>query len=94
VYQDCEVFVNPILDQHSGASHQNLIDNIKVNFAVNEDNSYPLFVGGGAGYWKPSHGAYSTFWNINVTVLNEKNATTPVLLNGMNDGPFANIKGV
>src|SRR5690606_12990270 len=30
VYQNCEVFVNPVLDQHSGANHQNLFDNIMV----------------------------------------------------------------
>jgi hypothetical protein len=94
VYQNCEVFVHPILDQHSGANHQNLFDNIKVHLEVNDNNSYPLFEGGGAGYWKPSHGAYSTFWNINVNVLNKKNDTSTILLNGMNDGVFANIIGV
>lgn len=94
VYQNCEVFVKPVLDQHSGANHQNLFDNITVHLSVNEDNSYPLFAGGGAGYWKPSHGAYSTFWNINVQVLNKHNTTSTILLNGMLDGPYANIIGV
>lgn len=94
VYQNCEVFTKPILDQHSGVNHQNLFDNITVHLSANEDNSYPLFAGGGAGYWKPSHGAYSTFWNINVQVKNKHNSNAKVLLNGMNDGPFANIIGV
>ncbi|WP_240911255.1 glycoside hydrolase family protein [Yeosuana marina] len=94
VYTDCEVFVDPILDQHSGANNQNLFDNIKVHFTPNEDRSYPLFEGGGAGYWKPSHGAYSTFWNIQVDVLGGLDYDDPILLNGMKDGPFARIIGV
>lgn len=94
VYQNCEVFTSPVLDQHSGANHQNLFDNITVHLNVNEDNSYPLFAGGGAGYWKPSHGAYSTFWNINVRFLNRLNQTEPFLLNGMEDGAFARVIGV
>ncbi|GAA4951939.1 hypothetical protein GCM10023314_26750 [Algibacter agarivorans] len=94
VYLDCEVFVDPILDQHSGANHQNLFDNIKVHLTPNPDRSYPLFTGGGAGYWKPSHGAYSTFWNIHVDVLEGLGKTEPVLLNGMKDGPYARIIGV
>ncbi|GAL68017.1 hypothetical protein [Jejuia pallidilutea] len=94
VYLDCEIFVEPILDQHSGANHQNLFDNIKVHLAPNADGSYPLFAGGGAGYWKPSHGAYSTFWNIQVNLLTGLELKDPVLLNGMKDGPFARVVGV
>lgn len=94
VYLDCEVFVDPILDQHSGANHQNLFDNIKVHLSPNDDRSYPLFAGGGAGYWKPSHGAFSTFWNIDITLLDGLNIESPVLLNGMDDGPFARVIGV
>ena len=59
----------------------------------NADNTYPLFAGGGAGYWKPSHGAYSTFWNINVHVLDD-NSSNPIELNGMDEGPFARIIGI
>lgn len=94
VYQNCEVFVNPVLDQHSGANHQNLFDNIIVHLNPLENNSYPLFAGGGASYWKPSHGAYSTFWNLKVQVESKLNMHTPLKLNGMNDGPFARIIGV
>tara|TARA_R110002072_G_scaffold69489_3_gene168602 strand:- start:1632 stop:3302 length:1671 start_codon:yes stop_codon:yes gene_type:complete len=94
VYLDCEVFVDPILDQHSGANHQNLFDGIKVHVSPNDDNSYPLFAGGGAGYWKPSHGAFSTFWNIEVNILDGLDSKNPVLLNGMNDGPFVRIVGI
>ena len=94
VYHNCEVFVNPVLDQHSGANHQNLFDNITVHLNPLEDNSYPLFAGGGASYWKPSHGAYSTFWNLNVQVESRLNEAMPLKLNGMNDGPFVRIIGV
>jgi len=94
VYLDCEVFVDPILDQHSGANHQNLFDNIKVHVSPNNDNSYPLFAGGGAGYWKPSHGAFSTFWNIKINILDHLNSEKPIVLNGMKDGPFARVVGV
>jgi len=93
VYENCEIFTDPDLDQHAGANHQNLFDNIKVHFVPNADNTYPLFAGGGASYWKPSHGAYSTFWNINVAVLDD-NSKAPIELNGMEEGPFARIIGI
>ncbi len=93
VYKNCEIFTDPDLDQHAGANHQNLFDNIKVHFEPNSDNTYPLFAGGGAGYWKPSHGAYSTFWNINIDVSGTT-LDTPIELNGMEEGPFARIVGI
>ncbi len=92
VYENCEIFADPDLDQHAGANHQNLFDNIKVHFDADNSNTYPLFAGGGANYWKPSHGAYSTFWNINIEVNGANNF--PIELNGMEDGPFARIIGV
>lgn len=94
VYLNCEVFEAPILDQHSGANHQNLFDNIKVHVTPNKDRTYPLFAGGGAGYWKPSHGAFSTFWNITVNILDGLDSNSPILLNGMKDGPFARVIGI
>ncbi|SHG46207.1 hypothetical protein SAMN05443549_104138 [Flavobacterium fluvii] len=94
VYQNCEVFTNANLDQHAGANHQNLFDNIKVHLSPKEDNSYPLFLAGGADYWKPSHGAFTTFWNINVAVTGKFDTSKPIVLNGMEDGPFARIIGV
>ena len=93
VYENCEIFTDPDLDQHAGANHQNLFDNIKVHLQPNADNTYPLFAGGGASYWKPSHGAYSTFWNINVNVI-ANTASNTIELNGMDEGPFARIIGV
>ncbi|QSB28931.1 hypothetical protein [Flavobacterium sp. CLA17] len=94
VYQNCEVFADPLLDQHSGANHQNLFDHITVHITPESNSSYALFGGGGADYWKPSHGPYSTFWNLNVQVINPEEIQKPVLLYGMKDGPFARIIGV
>ena len=94
VYTNCEIFIDPVLDQHSGANHQNLFDNIKVYISPNADRSYPLFEGGGAGYWKPSHGPFSTFWNINVQFLDGLDSELPIELNGMKDGPFARLVGI
>ncbi|MCD0467136.1 glycoside hydrolase family 55 protein [Flavobacterium sp. ENC] len=94
VYQNCEVFADPVLDQHSGANHQNLFDHITVHITPDTNTAYALFGGGGADYWKPSHGPYSTFWNLNVQVINPEEIQKPVLLYGMKDGPFARIIGV
>ena len=94
VYQNCEIFVEPLLDQHSGANHQNLFDDITVHINPDKNNSYLLFGGGGADYWKPSHGPFSTFWNLNVQVEKPVDSAKPVLLYGMKDGPFARIIGV
>jgi hypothetical protein len=94
VYQDCEIFADALLDQHSGANHQNLFDHITVHITPDKNNSYYLFGGGGADYWKPSHGPFSTFWNLNVLADKPAKITKPVLLYGMKDGPFARIIGV
>jgi hypothetical protein len=94
VYQNCEIFTDPLLDQHSGANHQNLFDNITVHLNADKNNSYALFGGGGAEYWKPSHAPFSTFWNLNIKVKNADKISNPVLLYGMKDGPFARIIGV
>lgn len=94
VYQNCEIFTDALLDQHSGANHQNLFDQITVHLQTDKNNSYYLFGGGGADYWKPSHAPFSTFWNLNVKVDNPTEITKPILLYGMKDGPFARIIGV
>jgi hypothetical protein len=95
VYRNSEVLQKPVLDQHSGVNHQNLFDNIVVHVTLAPDQQqYPLFAGGGAGYWKPSHAAYNSFYNIHVDFSNGQNLTKPLLLNGMKDGPLARILGV
>jgi hypothetical protein len=94
VYTGCELLTEPVLDQHSGANHQNLFDNIRVNVSLDGEESYPLFKGGGAGYWKPSHGAFNTFWNIQIDFEDGLASYTKVVLDGMENGPFARIIGV
>ncbi|WP_299313174.1 hypothetical protein [uncultured Aquimarina sp.] len=94
IYHNCEVFKNPVLDQHSGVNHQNLFDLITVHLGIIGDSSYPLFAGGGAGYWKPSHASYSTFWNIKINFLNALEYKKLMKLGGMKDGPNARLIGV
>jgi hypothetical protein len=97
VYLDAFVAVDPILDQHSGANHQNLFDRTRVEVdlgGASPSTRYPLFEGGGAGYWKPSHGNYTTFWNTVVVFSNGAANDGPILLNGMEDGPNARVVGV
>tara|TARA_B100000809_G_scaffold63492_3_gene60213 strand:- start:12602 stop:14314 length:1713 start_codon:yes stop_codon:yes gene_type:complete len=95
VYKDCKVYQDPILDQHSGANHQNLFDQIEVWVTLDENKfEYPLFGGGGASYWKPSHGAFSTFWNIRVNFTNYHDNDKVVTINGMKDGAAVRLIGV
>ena len=97
VYLDAFVKLDPILDQHSGANHQNLFDHTRVEIDLGtrpDSSSYPLFKGGGAGYWKPSHGNFSTFWNTEVVFSNGAANPAPILLDGMKDGPNARVVGV
>ena len=85
VYRDSDVVGRALLDQHSGANHQNLFDNIRVTLRPEaEQSEINFFDGGGAGYWKPSHGRYSTFHNIHVNV--ERGPDGPITLTGPQDG--------
>ncbi|MDO6607452.1 glycosyl hydrolase family 28-related protein [Saccharophagus degradans] len=100
VYTHSEIYSRPILDQHSGANHQNLFDNLQMYIELNEQelasNSYALFKTGGAKYWWPAHGAGSSFWNIQITFENGVSniSNTPIKLYGVKDGPGANLVGV
>lgn len=95
IYKDCQVYTEPILDQHSGANHQNLFDNIQLWITLPTDTlTYPLFEGGGAGYWYPHHGAFTTFWNVKANFNNGHETANAVLLNGMQTGPSARLIGV
>lgn len=95
VYLDGEILQQPILDQHSGVNHQNLFDNIVAHIELESNQrEYPLFMGGGAPYWKPSHGAYNSYWNIVVKFASGSDNSAPVLLNGMKDGPKARLFGI
>ena len=95
VYANSSVYATPALDQHSGANHQNLFDNITVYLqGVSSENGYPLFQGGGAPYWKPSHGVLSSFWNIRVISRDAPLPNAPLLLKGPADGYGALLFGI
>ena len=94
VYQYCELLQAPLLDQHSGANHQNLFDNITVHIQAGNKARYPLFSGGGAKYWKPSHGKFSTFYNVQVQVSGKHNTAEPFVLSGPQDGIQARLLGI
>ena len=66
VFHNIEILQKPTIDQHCGSNHQNLFDNIKVK--LNEEN-FNLFKHGGAGYWKPTHGMFNTFWNVELDLI-------------------------
>jgi pectate lyase-like protein len=91
VFTDCNVTIYPSLDQHSGANHQNLFDNIKL---VEETPDRSFFYVGGDGYWAPTHGAFSTFWNIEIDYKfpNPNNDTLKV--KGVHNGPSARLVGI
>ncbi|MDA8815495.1 hypothetical protein N9N48_07520, partial [Luminiphilus sp.] len=97
VYHNAEVFVSPVLDQHAGANHQNLFDNVTVHAAAQQGDgtkAIALYDGSGAGYWQPGHGGYNTTWNLNVLVTGGARPDERVTLQGLDEGPMALIVGV
>jgi len=91
VFTHCEVTVAPSLDQHGGANHQNLFDNISI---VEDEPGRTFFYKGGDGYWSPTHGAFSTFWNIAVTFTYPNETNAVIELEGVPNGPSARLVGL
>jgi len=97
VFTDCEVETAPILDQHSGANQQNLFDNIKVyvDDPVHKTYKFGLFKTGGSSLWFPAHGAFSTFYNIDIIFANVPEKTDkPIELFGAKEGVSARLIGI
>lgn len=97
VFQNAVVTKIPVLDQHAGANHQNLFDNITmyVDARRDEDGAYfPIWDGSGAGYWQPGHGRYSTTWNLKVNVRSGADRDEKVTLRGLAEGPDARLVGI
>ena len=97
VYKNATVLNASVLDQHAGANHQNLFDN--VTLYVNAKRRlgqpfYPVWDGSGAGYWQPGHGRLSTTWNLKVIVESGANRDETVALEGLAEGPDAFVIGV
>ncbi|MBD3290592.1 hypothetical protein GF337_17435 [candidate division KSB1 bacterium] len=91
VFTDCDVKVQPTLDQHSGCNFQNLFDNIRI---IDKEPHHSFITAGGAGYWKPTHGAFSTFWNIQNEFDYCHPADKPIKIKGVMDGPSARLVGL
>lgn len=97
VYQRATVLNASVLDQHAGANHQNLFDNITLHVNAKRKNGAPFYSvwdGSGAGYWQPGHGRFNTTWNLNVIVDSGARRDETVLLEGLAEGPDAFILGV
>lgn len=98
VIQRATVLQGAVLDQHAGANHQNLFDNITLYINPKRDELdqpyYPLWDGSGAGYWQPGHGRFNTSWNVRVIVQSEAARDETVELRGLEEGPDAFLVGI
>ena len=97
VYKDAVVYVTPALDQHAGANHQNLYDNVTVHMRATrtEDGPVaPVFDGSGAPYWQPGHGQFNTAWNLRVLITGGAHPGETVTIQGLAEGPSARIVGL
>ncbi|KLE32492.1 hypothetical protein AAW00_13190 [Aurantiacibacter luteus] len=98
VYHRSTGWEQPTLDQHAGANHQNLYDDMTVHVRAaagddGEGSSYELFKAGGAGYWVPGHGRYNTVWNLSVVVESGAAPGETVTLVENSGGPDARLVG-
>lgn len=98
VYANSTVTSTPTLDQHAGANHQNLYDNLTLHVKAKTDKRVEgpmvdLYRAGGAKYWLPGHGAFNTHWNVNL-VFDERTAMEEITILGDSEGPNARIVGM
>ena len=88
----------PVIDQHAGANHQNLFDDMTLYVRATRDEkgvpTYPVWNGSGAGYWEPGHGRYNTTWNLRVLVEGGALPSETVKLTGLSEGPDARLVGI
>ncbi|MEM1263840.1 MAG: glycosyl hydrolase family 28-related protein [Pseudomonadota bacterium] len=97
VYTNAEVFVTPTLDQHAGANHQNLFDNVVIHKSATPTDDgpvSPVFDGSGAPYWQPGHGGFNTAWNLRVVITGGAHPNEVVTIQGLDEGPMARIIGL
>jgi hypothetical protein len=97
VFKNAVVNEAAVLDQHAGANHQNLFDNVTLNVDAKRDKSgpyYPVWDGSGAGYWQPGHGRFNTTWNLKVNVRSGADRDEVVTLRGLEEGPSARLVGI
>lgn len=97
VYKNAVVRQAAVLDQHAGANHQNLFDNVTLHVQAQRKFGSPFYSvwnGSGAPYWQPGHGLYNTTWNLNVIVEGGATRDETVTLEGLEEGPGAFIIGI
>jgi hypothetical protein len=99
VYTNSVGWVQPTLDQHAGANHQNLYDNVMVHITPDQIRAdglpmYDLYKAGGAGYWVPGHGRFNTAWNTKVLVEGGAAPDQQVVILGASEGPDARNIGL
>lgn len=99
VYTNSAVWTTPTLDQHAGANHQNLYDNVTVHLTPGQTSDdgkplYDLYKAGGAGYWQPGHGRYNTAWNVKVIVEGGVAPDEQIVILGGSEGPDARVIGM
>ena len=97
VYKTAEVFVTPTLDQHAGANHQNLFDDVTLHLPAQASKNGPVavaFDGSGAGYWQPGHGGFNTTWNLRIQITGGAPTDEVVTILGVDEGPMARIVGL
>jgi len=97
VYQNATVLNGSVLDQHAGANHQNLFDNVTLYARAKRREGTPFYSvwnGSGAPYWQPGHGRFNTTWNLNVIIESGADRDEKVMLEGIAEGPDAFIIGV
>lgn len=99
VYANSVAWTDPTLDQHAGANHQNLYDNVTVYVTPDQTSDdgkpmYDLYRAGGAGYWLPGHGRYNTMWNVEVNVLGGVAPGEEIVILGGSEGPDARVVGM
>ena len=82
--------VSPQLDQHRGANHTNLYDDLTITEPTDE---LRVFEHGGAGYWGPTHGMANTYWNVRLTVEDPTAFEVPAVLGGIRDSSVARVVG-
>ncbi len=99
VYKDAVVWTRPSLDQHAGANHQNLYDNVTVHLTPDDTAKdgtpmFDLYKAGGAGFWQPGHGRFNTNWNLKILVDGGVQTGQELVVLGATEGPEARIIGL
>jgi Pectate lyase superfamily protein len=91
VYSGVHMPDDPILDMHSGANQQNLFEKITARLEKPTDS---IWKETGARYWKPTQGAFTTFWNIKIDFDFSKESNSAIPMKGISDGPAARLVGI